>query len=76
VNNYNNIFAVIKKYCSSASDEPCLEKVIAHVQITKGMNTHYEYLDVMQELGFIEYSIEKKTITLTDKGKRAQKLFT
>ena len=75
--NYNHIFSVIKKHCSGNDpiQEPCLEKVVNEVVITKGMNSIYQYLDVFQDLGLIEYSANTKMIALTEKGKRTEKLF-
>ena len=77
MNNFNKIFTIIKKHCGeNHAQEPCLEKVETEMVITAGMNPLYEYLDVLQDLGLIEYSVHSKTIFLTEKGKQTEKLFT
>jgi len=78
MNNFNRIFSTIKKHCGerdSAKEAP-LDQVEADVEIINGMNSIYQYLDVLQDLGLIVYSVHSNTISLTEKGKQTEKLFT
>lgn len=78
MNNFNNVFAVIKKHCSGdlPGHDLCLDKVEADVTLLNAAMTVYQYLDVLQDLGLIEYSTHANTIILTEKGKETERLFT
>jgi hypothetical protein len=55
MNNFNRVFSAIKKHCGELTivEEAPLDKVEADVEIINGMNSLYQYLDVLQDLGLI-----------------------
>ena len=77
MHNFIRIFSVIKKYCSDAESmqKSQLDKVIKEVGPVNGLGTIYYYLDILQDLGMIMYSVHSNSVVLTEKGLKTEKLF-
>ena len=77
MNNYSTVFDTIKKHCQSSTllDRDCYEKVISEIESKKTLNSPYQYLDILRDMGLIKYCPENRIIGLTDKGKKTKSLF-
>ena len=77
MNNFNIIFVNLKKYCAE-NDAPVIE--LKEIEEQLAVNTKKyklrHYLEALGNLGFIQFSKQNNTIALTDKGRRAENLFT
>jgi len=77
MNNFIKIFSVIKKYCSDPEtmQKSQLDKIVTEVGTVNGLGNIYYYLDILQDLGMIMYSVHANAIMLTEKGLKTEKLF-
>ena len=77
MNNYSVVFSTIKKHCQDIGilEPGCFEKVISEIESRKTMNSPYQYLDILRDMGLIKYSLQNRVIGLTNKGKNTDSLF-
>ena len=77
MNNYNVVFKTIKKHCQSARflDRGCYERVLAEIESRRTLNSPYQYLDILRDMGLIKYCPQNRIIGLTEKGKNTTELF-
>jgi len=76
MDNLNKVFQAIKKNCKSVGylDETACFKSISHELNMPNERIEF-YLKELCEIGLVEYSKIKKTISLTTLGKKREKVF-
>jgi hypothetical protein len=76
--NFESIFFNIKKYFvdNYSTSNVDLKHLENKIIIKEGRYTLQQYLGILADLGYIIYNKEKNTVTLTVKGRNADKLFT
>ena len=75
-NNFNRVFLTIKKHCEEKPFKP--EKAIFEtiaIDANVSLFLLQYYLDLLQNLGFIEYSFADNFLCLTSFGKRQAGIF-
>jgi len=76
MSNFNKIFAAVKKQCH---EEGCIngnnhfEKIASEANVS--LERLHFYLECLNDIGVIQYSSENKSILMTDKGKKAGRIF-
>jgi predicted transcriptional regulator len=76
MNNFNKVFDVVKNRCTTTgkiSGDNKLQEIAAEVGVSTD-RLHF-YLDCLQETGVIKYIPQKRSISLTEKGIQAQRVF-
>ena len=76
MSNFNRIFAAVKKHCNdhgTLAGNEHLQKIASETDIT--IDRLHFYLECLHETGVIQYVPGKKSITLTEKGRKALRVF-
>ena len=76
MNNFNTVFTVVKKRClekETVSGGEQFQMIASEIGIS--LERLHFYLDCLEQTGVIQYSPQKKSITLTKKGISVEKVF-
>jgi len=74
--NFNAVFLVVKKYCGESGitgDVACFEAIARELDIP--VTAVDFYLNALQDLGLVRYSLHEGYIKITPFGQRQEKLF-
>jgi len=78
MHNFITVFVHLKIFSAeSDSSSPLkLEEIENKIPINSQIMKVHQYLEVLEDLGYVKYSRKRKTIMLTSKGKNSETLFT
>jgi predicted transcriptional regulator len=76
MSSFNRIFDAVKKHCEDSgavTGNNQLQKIAGEAGVT--IDRLHFYLECLQETGVIKYNATEKTVTLTEKGAKALRVF-
>ncbi len=76
MNNFDNGLGVLKKRCEgdkTITGEDAFREVAAEMEMP--LEKLYFFLECLESLGLISYSLRNKTISITEKGSTTEKLY-
>jgi len=76
MNNFNIVHAAIRKKCihANVASEECFEHILT--ELAPAYHEHIEfYLSFLQDLGLIVYEADKRSISITERGRSTEQIF-
>lgn len=76
MNIFNILLTAIRRKCihTNMPYADCFDYIKEHTELQYHENLDF-YLDFLQDLGLIKYSLEDRQITLTERGRATEVLF-
>lgn len=78
MNNFNNVFLSLKQYFieTGITSEVELSVLEGIIPIKSRLFTLTQYIEILDSVGFVVYSRQRKTVAITQKGLFAEHMFT
>ncbi|GAA4460527.1 hypothetical protein GCM10023093_03320 [Nemorincola caseinilytica] len=76
MNVFNIVLAIIRRRCVHVNVpyDGCLDDIRSEIDAMYHENIDF-YLDFLQDLGLIKYNMQEKAISLTERGRYTETLF-